>query len=357
MTAPTRYRAAGLSPCDATTFSAAHAAPLVLIDPSIPRDMAQSGMTRATARGQTMGSFWRVHVWGAPYLPDPAPIVAQACHDTIALFSPWRRDSALSRFNHAARGWHQVPGDVLALLRRAIAICDASQGRFDPSLGRLNDLWGFGPSGRVTHPPARGALAQARAASGRHQLRIRDDGCLWQPGGLWLDFGGMAKGWAVDRASAMLTAAGLHVHLITIGGEVAAHGLSPEAQPWWIALDAPPGADMTAMRVGLHHGALAGSGDWVRRCGPLDGGWSHTLDPDTGRPCTGAVTAVHVAHPNAALADAWASALMAMPADTVLRAAADNDLSAVILMRQPGGDVTRHLIGLDAWQEDSGWIC
>ncbi|KAA2315486.1 FAD:protein FMN transferase [Pseudooceanicola sediminis] len=304
----------------------------ILIEPGAPGDMAGPGWRRITARGTSMGTGWHLIAWTAPGLPDPAPLVAAACAETVALFSPWAADSALSRFNTAPPGWHRLPGPLMALLRDSLRICDLTGGALDPTLGRLADLWGFGPSGPVAAAPDATELRDARAASGRARLRIEGDHAF-QPGGLWLDFGGIAKGWAVERAAQHLVAAGLRVHMVEIGGEVAARGLSPDGQPWWIDIEAPPTCrdDATRHLAALHGMALAGSGHWRRRAGP-GAGWSHTLDPVTGQPGGGAVLSAHVFHRRAALADAWATALMVLPPQQGLALARAQDLPALLTL-------------------------
>ncbi|NIZ11344.1 FAD:protein FMN transferase [Pseudooceanicola sp. HF7] len=309
--------------------------PLILIEPGAPEHMAGPGWIRRRAEGRSMGTGWRLAIWSPPgtegLLPDPQAEVRAACEETIAIFSPWKADSALTRFNHAAPGWHDLPPALMDLLKAALHLSDQTGGAVDPCLGRLSDLWGFGPSGPVQAAPNTAALEAARAASGRERLKLRG-AQAYQPGGLWLDFGGIAKGWAVDRASARLSAAGHGVHMIEIGGEVAARGLSPEGQPWWVALDGPPGLALPAARAALHRGALAGSGHWARRCGP-GAGWSHTIDPVSGRTFAGEVLGVHVFHDSAALADAWASALMLLPEARGLALARHHGIRALLTLQ------------------------
>jgi FAD:protein FMN transferase len=313
---------------------------LVLIDPAPPRHMAGQGWSLQRAEGISMGTLWQVQAWTCPGLPDPGPLVQRACAETIALFSLWHPDSAICRFNHAAPGWHPLPAPLTALLHEVIAISTASEGALDPALGRLADLWGFGPSGPVHQPPPAAQIAAALACSGLRHLRFDGEGRLWQPGGLWLDFGGIAKGWAVDRASELLTNAGLTVHMIEIGGEVKAQGLTSDARPWWIELEAAPGLPGPRCLAALHSGAVAGSGDWQRRCGTAEHSWSHGLNPAQGIPARGPVRGVHVFLPRAALADAWASALMVLPPDQGLALANRAGIPALLTV-SGGGQMWR----------------
>ncbi|MGO4853698.1 FAD:protein FMN transferase [Phaeovulum sp. W22_SRMD_FR3] len=309
---------------------------LVLIDPAPLRHRARDGWVLRRAEGASMGTRWQVQLWTCPGLPDPEPLVQRACAETIALFSLWQPDSAICRYNHAAPGWHPVPAPLAALLREVMALSAQCAGALDPALGRLADLWGFGPSGPADQPPTAAEIAVARSRSGLTHLRFDGEGRLWQPGGLWLDFGGIAKGWAVDRASDLLTRAGLAVHMVEIGGEVKAQGLTPDARPWWIGLEAAPGLPGPRCLAALHGGAVAGSGDWQRRCGTAALSWSHSLDPVLGTPVRGPVRGVHVFLPRAALADAWASALMVLPPDQGLALADRAGIPALLTVSAAG---------------------
>ncbi|MWD28779.1 FAD:protein FMN transferase [Aquicoccus sp. SCR17] len=322
---------------------------MVLIDPAVPERLAAPGARLVQASGETMGTCWRLRCWAEPGHPDPAGVVAGACDEAIALFSPWDAGSAISGFNHAGRGWYLLPPALWRLLQDSLQVARLSGGALDPALGRLADLWGFGPSGPVRRPPSRAALEAARACSGLKHLRLGQGGRAWQPGGLWLDFGGIAKGWAVDLVSRRLTEAGLGVHMIEIGGEIAARGLSPQGRPWWIELEAPPGSDLPRALVALHRGAIAGSGSWRRRARPAGQGWSHAIDPATGRPVEGAVLSVHVLHPRADLADAWASALMVLPPEDGLARAKAAGLAAILTLQEAAGRITRRSTGLSDW--------
>lgn len=253
-----------------------------------------------------MGTVWRVTL-AAPPRFDPAPLrrgIAARLDGLVAEMSHWRGDSLLSRFNRADAGsWTALPPDFAHVVDAALAVAARSDGAFDPAIGALVDLWGFGPV-RVDRAPDAAAVAAARATAGWRRLewdaaarRLR------QPGGVALDLSGIAKGHAVDALAALLAAHGLGHALVEVGGELAGRGMRPDGDPWWVELEAPPGRALAPLRVALHGLAAATSGNYVR--GP------HTIDPRTGHPASG-VAAASVLHPSAMLADAWASALVVL---------------------------------------------
>ena len=277
-----------------------------------------------TLGGETMGTRWRVLAVRPPRGIDAA---IRARLDTlVAQMSHWDAGSALSRFNRAAGGtWHALPPDLAHVVHMALEVASASNGAFDPAIGRLVDLWGFGPSG-PQHAPSAAALAAARAASG--WARLDWDAAarrLRQPGGLALDLSGIAKGHAVDTLADLLADHGVADALVEVGGELVGCGVQPTGEPWWDDLEAPPGAAVTPLRVALHGLAVATSGDYVR--GP------HNLDPRTGAPATGGLAVVSVLTPTAMCADAWATALTVLGPEEGLAAATREGLAARLVTR------------------------
>ena len=252
--------------------------------------------------GETMGTRWNVRCVLPPAMPLAcleAAIVARLA-GLVAEMSHWDEASRLCAFNAApVDSWTALPPDFAHVMARGLAIAAATDGAFDPAIGRLVDLWGFGPT-PATAPPGRKAIADALACGGWERLALRE-GRLRQPGGLSLDLSGIAKGHAVDAVAALLTAMGVAHALVEIGGELAGRGVKPDGRPWWVDLEPPPGTDVAPLRIALHGIAVATSGDYVRG--------AHTIDPRTGHPVTNGVVSASVVHEKALDADAWATAL------------------------------------------------
>jgi thiamine biosynthesis lipoprotein len=252
-------------------------------------------------RGEAIGTSWQVRFVGAE--PDGVrEAIDRRFAGLVAEMSQWQPNSLLSRFNRAAAGtWVTLPPDFATVIAAALDIAARSDGAFDPTHGRAAALIGFGAEA-VTAPPSDAALLEARTAAGWQRLEW-DAGSrrLRQPGGLWLDLSGIAKGFAVDAIADLLRDYGLPDALVEVGGELAGRGLRPDGQPWWVDLETPPGAELAPLRVGLHDLAVATSGDYVRG--------AHTIDPATGHPLPRGTRSVSVIHASAMLADAWATAL------------------------------------------------
>lgn len=294
-----------------------------------------------------MGTTWSVRSVAPAGIDDAAltAAVRTELDAVIAAFSPWDRTSEISRFNAAPAGIWALSQTFWTVLDASMNLADDTDGAVDPTLGALVDLWGFGPSGARVGAvlPSDEEVAAALAVSGWQKLRLnRDARGAMQPGGMKLDFAGIAKGHAVDRVSEALTRLGATSHLVEIGGEMRGQGVKPDGQPWWIGLEEPPGAPSARTVAALVDIAVATSGDW-RRAFEHDGRlYPHTIDGRTGRPIDNGVTSVTVFHASAMTADAWATALTVLGPDGGPATAEAYDLAAQMVVRTADG-VVEHL--------------
>jgi len=290
--------------------------------------------------GQTMGTTWSVKLV-APPTANAAALTAmaqRALDSVVQEMSPWEPLSDLSRYNRAAaESWTALPPAFAQVLRCALEIADQTHGAFDPTLGALVDLWGFGPRPFSGAPPEAGDIADARDTVGWRRL-VLDDDSLFQPGGLRLDLNGVAKGFAVDQVAAALDRSGARSYLVEVGGELRGTGAKPDGSPWWVELERPPTAnDGLRTLVALHGLSVATSGDYRRFFEHEGRRYAHTLDPATAAPVTHSTVSVTVLHPECLRADAYATALTVMPPDAALAFATAHGLAALILAQGPTG--------------------
>jgi thiamine biosynthesis lipoprotein len=219
---------------------------------------------------------------------------AQRLLDTVAdealrierKFSRYRDDNIMHRINAGAGDWVEVDEETQRLLDYADTCYQLSEGRFDVTSGVLRQAWTFDCSDRLPEPQAVTALLDR---VGWRRVERRPGALRLQPG-MELDFGGIGKEYAVDRAlglAAAMTSADL---LVNFGGDLAARA----EQPWQVGLEAARGGGAQG-QFGLTRGALATSGD-SRRYLQRDGiRYSHVLDPATGWPVSGGPYSVTVA--------------------------------------------------------------
>ncbi len=284
-----------------------------------------------------MGTSWSVR-FVAPAGFDPAPVHAALVAEldaVVAAMSPWEAGSEISRFNRAPAGrWQSLSPGFFHVLQAGLALAEASDGAFDPTAGALVDLWGFGPAPCRSASPSAAEIADARAGTGWHRLTIdRPARRARQPGGARLDLSGIAKGHAVDRLAVILAERGLTHALVEIGGELRGGGVKPDGQPWWVAVERPPGAALPETRVALHGLSIATSGDYRRWFEAGGRRHAHSIDPRTGHPVANRIASVTVLHAECMMADAWATALLVLGVQPALELATSHAIAALIVER------------------------
>ena len=289
--------------------------------------------------GRTMGTTWRtrVVVRDRVELASHRVAIEAALAGLIDDLSNWEPDSALSCFGRAPLGaWQSLPDSLIDVLVAAKAVHARSGGAFDPTVAAAVGRWGFGPQPRAGVAAPAVVLAACFDAievdvPGRRARRRADVG---------LDLCGIAKGYAVDRLSHLLTARGAPHHLIEIGGELRGNGVKPDGMPWWVALETPPDGSTTdddATLAALHGLSIATSGDYRHYFEREGRRYAHTIDPATGRPVTDAAASVTVLHADCMRADAEATAIVVLGVDAGLAYANAQGLAARVIARTSRG--------------------
>lgn len=208
-----------------------------------------------------------------------------------AKFSRYRTGNIVERINTARGAAVGVDEETAGLLDFATELHRLSEGRFDISSGVLREAWTFDGSDRVPSPGdverVRARVGWEKAAWERPRLTL--------PAGMQVDFGGIGKEYAADRAALLAASLGAAPCLVNFGGDLVAVG-DPEGAPWHVGVEAAdPDPKTPARRIALARGALATSGD-ARRYLLKDGvRYGHILDPRTGWPVIGAPRSVTVA--------------------------------------------------------------
>lgn len=311
-----------------------------------------------TLNGHSMGTTWQVSLVASHgQNPTPYRVAIEAeLNRIISLFSPWVADSEISRFNAAAPGWVPLADDFMAVLMPAMDWAARTDGAVDPTLGALVDLWGFGPPGPrpFARPvPSISDIAATLAVSGHYRLEIdAEKRAVRQPGGMCLDFSGIAKGHAVDSICERLRTMGSGSHLIEVGGELRGEGIKPDYQPWWVEIDRAQDADTPRTVAALYDMAVATSGDWRRHI--ICGGkiYSHTINGHTGWPVNNDVAQVTVFDRSAMRADTLATALTVMGVEAGLELARQLNVAAHFTWRNPDGTAEAYSPAYAAMMED-----
>ena len=297
---------------------------------------------RTTLHGPTMGTRWSATV-DADASQDLAALqqdLAAAVAQVDDQMSPWKPDSALMRLNHApVDTWVDLPAELREVLVCALDICRLSAGTFDPGVGAMVDAWGFGA---VRDAPDAAAIHTARQAAPRPTHECLE---LDLPAGrarkrcpLQLDLCGIAKGYAVDRMTAVLQQHGVPQALVALDGELRAVGSQASGVPWAVALESPEAGRRTAHGViELHDVAVATSGDYRRYLEVGNARLAHSMDARRAAPVNNAVASVTVLARTCMHADAWATALLVAGPGEGLAMAQRMGLEALFLLRRPEG--------------------
>ncbi|UCC67343.1 MAG: FAD:protein FMN transferase [Armatimonadota bacterium] len=220
--------------------------------------------------------------------------------------STWLSDSEISRLNAAGAG-EEVPlsPETLAVLRAAREAAGESEGAFDVTVRPLINLWrGAGERDRL---PTEAEVAEARAASSWEMIELTEKGAIKRRAEASVDLGGVAKGYAIDRAIETLQRAGGGGGLVDVGGDLRCFGRPLEGEEWPVEVK-DPFAEGNLGELRVRNAAVCTSGNYARFT--VIGGkpYSHIIDSRSGRPAA-AVPSVTVIAPEALTADVWATAL------------------------------------------------
>lgn len=257
------------------------------------------------------GTRVEVLVWGEP--EDQARAAAGAVlrefdrlHRMLHAWQP----SELTAVNTAiAHGEQNIPvsPELAAILLDAQDIAARSDQLFNPAIGKLIELWGFHSDEFKPRLPDPAAVARlVAAAPSMADLTIAGNRVSCRNRAVQLDLGGYAKGYALDRAAAVLRARGVRNALINIGGNILALGKKGD-QPWRVGIQDPRGSGPLAT-LSLYDGeAIGTSGDYQRYFEVAGVRYSHLIDPRSGRPATSAEAVTVLVSPRSrggALSDA-----------------------------------------------------
>lgn len=263
--------------------------------------------------------------------------------------SVFRPASAVSRINLlAGEGPVAVDAELFELLQLAVRLWRETNGALDITAGPLSDAWGF--SRRRPEAPDRRQLDEALAMVGCDKLELdaEDRTVRFRVPGMKINLGAIGKGYALDRCAARLEAEGIENFMVHGGqSSVVARGSSAASEPGGKGPDDPAGwivgvHDPVCRRgrlgeIRLRDRAIGTSGSEKQFFRHQGRRLSHILDPRTGWPAEGLLSATVVA-PTAALADGISTALFVMgPEKAIAWCEAREDVGAFLVAPRRGG--------------------
>ena len=266
---------------------------------------------RVTADGKAMGT----HIVFAAYTTETVDAAkTRAAFDAAlteirrieTLMTTWRPDSEVSKINAAAGKSAVVVGDeTFAVIKESVHTSEISEGTFDITFHTLHGLWKFDED-IDPHPPTDKEIKKRLAFLGWRNIKLDDAKktvMLAKPE-TQISLGGIAKGYAVDKAAAVLSAAGLTSFFVQAGGDLYAKGKKPDGTDWQAGIRDPRGKEGSFFaKIPLSDHAFSTAGDYERSYVVNGKRYHHIIDPRTGQPAT-ACRSVTIWAPNAFIADA-----------------------------------------------------
>jgi thiamine biosynthesis lipoprotein len=199
-----------------------------------------------------------------------------------AKYSRYREDSLLSAINRVAMqgGQIEIDEETGYLLDYAATCYQHSDGLFDITSGILRQAWRF----QNNRLPSQDEIQPLLEKVGWQKLNWQTPMLEFLQPGMELDFGGIVKEYAVDRAASLCREANITNGLINLGGDIRLTGPRNDGEPWIVGISHPRKPGLLMLNLSVTRGAIASSGDY-ERCIVIDGvRYAHILNPKTGWP-------------------------------------------------------------------------
>lgn len=296
-----------------------------------------------TMTGETMGTYYSIKIKTDKENNLLHNQIKAELEQISSQMSVFDSTSELSLINQASeKEWIELSPELSELMKTAYNINQISQGTFDPTVGKLIDLWGFGVSSPKKVPTPE-EIATVLKYSNFNQLKFSNNFQKVKKNNpnTYVNLSAIAKGYGVDRISTMLSKIGYKDYVIEIGGEVVAKGQRDEITDGWNVGVSKPGENgiENAYVVTLKDYAVATSGDYRNFLVFENKRYSHTISPKTGYPVDHNLASVTVFHKKCMAADAYATALMAMGENKALNFANNNNLAVILFVRDNDNNI------------------
>jgi len=258
------------------------------------------------------------------------------------MFDPNDPESELSFLNKAAGSPEPLPvsADMSRVLRAALRIRKLSGGVFEPAMGKLIALWGFNAERKNLQVPDSSRIsAIVESTHWGREIVITAGGDSVKIGehAGSLDMGGIAKGYAVDRAIAVLASCGVRKALVNLGGEIGVLGVGSNGRSWRVGVQHPRVNSRHIGVIDLTEGFyVATSGDYERYFILGNRRYHHILNPATGYPAARGVLSVTVIASSCMEADGMATAAFVMGADRGIEYLEQSGAKGLILYAEDG---------------------
>jgi len=211
----------------------------------------------------------------------------------------------------------KVDKELFDLIDRALKISKLTDGAFDISFAAMVKIWKF--DGSMTEKPSDDEIKKSVVKVGYRNIILDQENStvFLKLEGMKIGFGAIGKGYAADKAKALLIEKGVKAGIINASGDLNAWGKQPDGKDWKVAITNPLNKEKVFAWLPVYNGAVVTSGNYEKYVVFDSIRYSHIIDPRTGYPSTG-IESVTIFTTNAELADALATSIFVMGVETGL---------------------------------------
>jgi thiamine biosynthesis lipoprotein len=300
----------------------------------------------ATFIGKTMGTTYHIKVvtWLNKDTDSLRGKIEQRLSEINSSMSIYMEDSEISRFNkyQTIDKNFEVSDDFIRVVAIGKRLYEITGGAWDATINPIVNIWGFGNYKKKRKIPSIEQIKKLKENIGFNYINISDEGHLVKKKGkVALDFGSIAKGYAVDELSTLILETGINDFIVEIGGEVYASGIRKDKKNWKVGINMPKkdaSYNKIYKTVRLRGRALATSGDYRNFFEYQGKSYSHVLDPRTGWPVSNGVVSVSILAGSCAVADGLATAVTVMGHEKGIELvnSLDNIETLVVIQKEDG---------------------
>ena len=247
----------------------------------------------------------------------------------------------------------KVSGETLEMMRKALEISKATGGTFDPTIAPVIKLWDFSKKRRDNSVPDGSIIKNTLELVDYKKIQINSKSEVFlAEKGMEIDLGGIAKGYAADKAMEAIKAEGIEAALVAIAGDIRGAGFSTSGNAWKVGIQDPrpeagsekPWEDIFSSLY-LEDMAISTSGDYQRFFIKDGKRYHHILDPSTGFPAESDLLSASVIAPEGYIADGLSTAVFALGAEKGMALLKAMEVEGVLVDRDRNVFATKRIRG------------
>lgn len=249
-------------------------------------------------------------------------------------------DSMISRYNeksyiaminsNAGISPVTVPDEVYGLVKVSLEMAKETDGLFNPAIGPLSSLWGFGTE--EARMPSSNEIESVLPLLDWRKIKLSDDdnSVFLENEGMAIDLGAVGKGWAADMIDSYLDELGVEHALVNLGGNVLLHGGKADGSAWRVGIRDPENLSSSYASVAIEDGTVITSGGYQRYIEKDGEIYHHILNPETGYPFQTDILSATVIGDSGTLSDMLSTVIFASGSDKAEEIADKHDVSIIL---------------------------